>query len=134
MVALEASAPASAAAAASTAVIATFGPIPPVEVIAWACIGGLVAVWLARRDTVAITGAWLFGTVMLFAVSVIAGIVLSAGVLSLAHAGAPGFSVFAAVPHWVAAASCAGGVHWFAPLVLGWLRARVGAPEDGRAR
>ncbi len=128
----EISAAASAVAAVSAATGVVFGPTPPTDVLVYACLGGLVAVWLQHRDVdVVITPRWLMGTLLLFAVSVGSGIVLSAGLLSLAHAGAAGLAWLAPVPHWVAAAVLAGTVHWLAPLAYGILRRRSASSGGG---
>jgi hypothetical protein len=128
MTALAASASMAAASVASDAAAhAVFGPAPPVEVMAWACFGGLVAVWLARKDeALVITPRWIVSTLMLFVVCVGSGIALSAGALSLAHAGVMGMAWLASVPHWVMAAVISGSILWAAPLGYGVLRARFG--------
>lgn len=111
----------------NAAAVIHYGPVPPVDVIFWSCMGGLVPVWLAQRDgEFMFTWAWAFRTLMLFLVSAGSGVVLSAGVLSVAHAGAPWIGWLVHVPQWVMAATMSAVVHWVAPLLLSIARLRLG--------
>ncbi|WKB53030.1 hypothetical protein [Eleftheria terrae] len=110
------------AAAASTTAVAAGRP--PEEVILWAFLGSLVAVWLDGRRDEPLSFRWGFNVLGLVLVSVLSGIVGSAVLLSLA----PEFSLtapLAKIERWGLAFVIAALIHRVGPLAFGVLRGRI---------
>lgn len=89
---------------------------PPQEVIVWALLGALVAVWLDRQKGDPLTLGWVGRALGLIFVSVLTGIAGSAGIMVLADL--PGLGFVAKLERWVAAFTIAASIHIVAP--WGW--------------
>lgn len=90
---------------------------PPGEVIVWAIVGALVAVWLSKPAEVTLTAKWFFTVAGLFFVSATAGVVLSSILVSVVPSLPAALQFLAAVPHWASAAVIAALIHKAAPLL-----------------
>lgn len=115
-----------AASAASSAAI-TAG-MPPQEVILWAVMGALVAVWLDRQKGEALTLAWITRAIGMIGVSVLSGIAASACLPVLAKA--PLISFLSETPRWVMAFIVAALIHKAGPLAY---RVAVGKAKKQEA-
>lgn len=103
-----------AAGAAASAASAASSGMPPSDVVAWALIGGLVAVWLEHQAELIITARWAIGAIARALVSAAAGVALSAVALALAPT-LPGLSALAQVPQWAMAGIVAALIHRIGP-------------------
>lgn len=121
--------------AAAVPTVAAAAGRPPEEVILWAFLGSLVAVYLDRGRDDVLSVRWAASTAGLVLVSVLSGIVGSALVLQLAPAWS-WTAPLAAVERWVLAFAIAALIHKAGP--LGWSVVRrlaattKGASDDGR--
>jgi hypothetical protein len=102
------------AAAASGATTAVIAGRPPEEVLIWALLGAIVAVWINSKNTDEITVRWVISTIAMLCVSVICGVAGSAIILSIANQY-EWLRPFAAVPRWAIAFVVAAGIHVAAP-------------------
>ena len=89
---------------------------PPQEIIVWALMGSLVAVWLDHQRGEAITVRWAAKAVGLIFVSVLSGIAGSAGMIALADIQA--LSFIAKIERWVLAFLIASLIHKLGPLAM----------------
>lgn len=120
--------------AAAVPTVAAAAGRPPEEVILWAFLGSLVAVYLDRSRDTTLSMRWAASTAGLVLVSVLSGIVGSALVLQLAPAWS-WTAPLAAVERWVLAFAIAALIHKAGPLAWGVVRriaATKGASDDGR--
>jgi|GEM_PF-6530543 len=119
--------------AAATAVTGATSAIsagrPPQEVIVWALMGSLVAVWLDRQKGEPLTIDWVARALGLIFVSVLTGIAGSAGAAALGDL--PGFAFVTKVERWVMAFAIAALIHKLGPWVLQALKARANKTEAG---
>lgn len=88
---------------------------PPQEVIVWALMGSLVAVWLDRQKAEPLTVGWALRALGMIAVSLLSGIAGSAGAIALADL--PGISFVAKIERWVLAFAIAALIHRAGPPV-----------------
>jgi hypothetical protein len=104
--------------AAATAVTGATSAIaagrPPQEVIVWALMGSMVAVWLDRQKGEPLTVGWAARALGLIFVSLLSGIAGSAGAVALADVPFVGF--IAKVERWVLAFAFAALIHKLGPL------------------
>lgn len=111
-----------ASAAVASGTVAAISGLPPQDVILWSLVGGLVSVWMDKKDSeVCITARWIGSVMLQMCVSTAAGIALSAAVLSIA----PAYEVsrpLAAVPRWVLGVVIAALIHKGAPLAWAGLK------------
>jgi hypothetical protein len=101
---------------------------PPQEVIVWALMGSLVAVWLDRQKGEPLTVGWALRALGMIVVSLLSGIAGSAGAIALADL--PGLSFVAKIERWVLAFAIAALIHRAGPPVyratLGRLQKEAG--------
>lgn len=118
--------PAAAVASGATSAAIAAG-MPPQEVIVWAVMGALVAVWLDRQKGEPLTLAWVGRAIGMIGVSVLSGIAASAGIAALSDA--PMIGLLAKAPRWVLAFTVAALIHKAGPLAY---RVAVGrAKKEG---
>lgn len=101
---------------------------PPQEVIVWALMGSLVAVWLDRQKGDPITWRWAGRATCLIVVSVLSGIAGSAGLQALDGVALVGF--LAKLERWVAAFLVASLIHKLGPWALQAIKRQVGKVES----
>lgn len=121
-------------AAAAVPTVAAAAGRPPEEVILWAFLGALVAVYLDRSRDVPLSMRWAASTAGLVMVSVLSGIVGSALVLQIAPAW-PWTAPLALIERWVLAFAIAALIHKAGPLAWSVVRsvaASKGASDDSR--
>lgn len=119
--------PAAAVASGATSAAIAAG-MPPQEVILWAVMGALVAVWLDRQKGEALTLAWVMRAIGMIGVSVLSGIAASACLPVLAKA--PLISFLSETPRWVMAFIVAALIHKAGPLAY---RVAVGRTKKQEA-
>ena len=90
--------------------------MPPQDVILWAVMGALVAVWLDRQKGEPLSKAWAFRALGMIFVSVLSGIAGSAGLEAVPDA--PMIGVVAKVPQWVLAFVISALIHKVGPLLF----------------
>lgn len=88
--------------------------VPPQDVIIWAFLGSLVAVWLDRQKSEALSWAWVGRAIGMIGVSVLSGIAASAFIEAMEAAPMIGF--LAKAPRWVVAFTVAALIHKAGPL------------------
>lgn len=125
----DAAAPLAAAASSAPLIVAVVAPslssIPAPDVIAWSLIGGVVAVWIDRKDDVVITPLWMINALMLLGVSAVCGVGLSAALIAVGQGTTTAWlEPVRHVPHWSLAGIIAGTVHKAGPLLFNAARRR----------
>jgi hypothetical protein len=107
---------------------------PPQEVIVWALMGSLVAVWLDRQKGEPLTVGWAARAVGMIFVSVLTGIAGSAGAPALSDYALLGF--LSKLDRWVLAFTIAALIHKAGPLAyrvtLGRVRQQEGTDAAAR--
>ncbi len=109
--------PAAAVASGATSAAIVAG-MPPQEVIVWAVMGALVAVWLDRQKGGAMSLAWVARAIGMILVSVASGIAASACLPVLAKV--PLISFLSETPRWVMAFIVAALIHKAGPIGYSW--------------
>jgi len=93
--------------------------MPPQDVILWAVMGALVAVWLDRQKGEPLSKEWAARALGMIFVSVLSGIAGSAALEAVPDA--PMIGVIAKVPRWVLAFAISALIHKVGPFA--WRRA-----------
>jgi hypothetical protein len=105
---------------------------PPGEVVVWAIVGGVVAVWLSKPSELELSLKWVLGVLGLFFVSAAAGVVLSAILVAVAPTLPATFAFVAAIPRWASAAVIAALIWKLGPFAWNQVVARFGkGPHAG---
>lgn len=96
---------------------------PPQDVIVWALMGSLVAVWLDRQKGEPLTLAWVGKALGLIFVAMLSGIAGSAAAQALGDLPVIGF--VAKVERWVVAFVIASLIHKLGPIGLRFIKSKA---------
>lgn len=108
---------------------ATLSAMPGGEVIVWALMGGLIAVWISTEESVALTASWLARAAARLCVSAASGVLLSSLALSVGP-HMPGLGWLSHAPQWVLAGAAAAVVFKAAPIFTARVTAWLGKGEN----